>query len=329
MKQGDLFSKPPTRPENRDVTAICEGCAMSLASVEAFADLWLLDGYQRRELMLVAIEVIKPFNVYVDESIQYEKPDNRGRMLYAVTAYTATFDKWIALEAEWQRHLDLFGSPPFHFTDFMSRGGDFANLEWSNSQRNDFIELLCVTAASHTIAGFGCGIYQDDYEKALPEDLREAWKDPYYFCIYGMLSLIEGAGRRNIGVSLPRPLYFLFEEKQAFSGAALRLFTEFKEVLEKTNSPNADLFGYASFGPKKSFKPLQAADLLVSVVNRRFKEMVFKLPSKMAKPLDRLNRKRNVFVAFPNKQLLAQYVEFLREDKGLLTSQDRKRKAGT
>lgn len=276
----------------------------------------------------MVIEVVRPYNVYVDESIQYEKPDGTGRLLYAVTAYVATFDRWIELEQRWQEILCNFESPPFHFMDFMSRKGEFQGLDWSNDKRNSYMELLCATAAEHTIAGVGCAVFQDDYEHALPDDLRALWTDPYYFCIYGTLSLIEGM-QRQVGIILPRPLCFLFEEKRGFAGAALRMFTEFKEILEQTNSPNAGLFGYAAFGPKRQFTPLQAADLLVGVINRRFREMVFKLPYKMQKPLDRLNRKGNLLISLPDKERLQQYVQFLRDGKGVNVPHDRKRKPGT
>jgi len=90
-------------------------------------------------------------------------------------------------------------------------------------------------------------------------------------------------------LTLPRPLHFFFEERKKFAGAALQLFREFK-----AKSTNADLFGSAKFGSNVKFKPLQAADLLVGIVNRHFKEQVFDLPYRMRKPLDRLNRRKNL-----------------------------------
>src|SRR5713226_2931614 len=127
---------------------------MSFASIEAFADLWLLELHERQERVLMAIEVIKPFNVYVDESIQHQGP----KTLYAVTAYIATFERWIECEKRWQEVLDNFGSPPFHMTEFMAREGDFKDLGWSDEKRNNYVELLCATAAEHTIMGAGCGV---------------------------------------------------------------------------------------------------------------------------------------------------------------------------
>jgi hypothetical protein len=114
---------------------------MNHTSVRAFADLWLLTDAKRRECGLMVIEVIKPHNVYVDESVQHEKPHNQGRRLYAVTAYVATFERWVELERRCQEILDNFESPPFHFTDFMSRDGDFKDLDWDDSKRNRYMEL--------------------------------------------------------------------------------------------------------------------------------------------------------------------------------------------
>jgi len=127
--------------------------------------------------------------VYVDESVQYQHVtgEAKPRRLYAVTGYIATFNRWLKLEHQWQEVLDHFGSPPFHLTEFMARQGDFKDLGWSDDKRNEYIELLCGIAAEHTIMGVGCGIYESDYTRALPRDLRYAWRDPYYFCIYGML----------------------------------------------------------------------------------------------------------------------------------------------
>jgi hypothetical protein len=273
--------------------------------------------------VLVMVETVFPANVYIDESIQHHGKAN----LYAVAGYVATFDRWIKLEQEWRQILDLFKSPPFHFTDFMGRHGDFENLNWSDEKRNEYMELLCQTAAEHTITGVGCAIYDVDYKKGLPPELLRMWRDPYYFCVYGMLSLIEGMERKTRLV-LPKPLYLLFEERKKFQGAALRMFTEFKEILEQTTSPNANLFAKAEFGVKKDYISLQAADLLVGVVNRRFKEMVFKLPYKMKKPLDRLNRKGHLIVAFPSEPHFRKYVQFLRDGKGVNVPHNPKRRAG-
>ena len=208
--------------------------------------------------------------------------------------------------------LNHFTSPPFHMTDFMARKGDFKDLGWDDNKRNDYVELLCITAAEHTIMGAGCGIFQKDYEAALPEDLRAKWIDPWYFCVYGMLSLVAGA-ESGFGKVVPRPLYFLFDNKPEFQFKALELFGVFKGAIEK-NERDKDLFGDAAFGSRIRYAPLQAADLLVNVVNRRFKEMALRLPYKMEKPLDRLNRKGNIHIAFPDENMLRMYVEFLREE---------------
>src|SRR5208337_688188 len=100
---------------------------MSLAwSVEAFADLWMLDGEQLLMVVDVPDPPDKPWNVYVDESVQSEvtRPVPQPPFFYSVTAYVATFDRWKEFQKQWQMALNHFKSPPFHMTDFMAREGD-------------------------------------------------------------------------------------------------------------------------------------------------------------------------------------------------------------
>jgi hypothetical protein len=94
----------------------------ALRSVEAFADLWMLDS----ETLLMAVNAEdKPWNVYVDESVQsnvtVDDPIPKPPFFYSVTAYMATFARWKEFEKQWQMALNHFKSPPFHMTDFMAR----------------------------------------------------------------------------------------------------------------------------------------------------------------------------------------------------------------
>jgi hypothetical protein len=255
--------------------------------------------------MLMVIEVVRPSSVYVDESIQDDK--EAARKLYAVTAYIASFESWIKAEEEWQRILAAYDISAFHATDFLGRWGEFRN-DWVNDKRNQFMERLCAVAAEHTILGVGCGITDQDYEAALPDSLRDEWRSPYNFCVYGMLSLIRSLDA-NSRFSLPKPLYFLFDNRPKFEGEALRLYREYQGRYD----PEEKLFGDVAFGSRLKYKPLQIADLLVHVVNRRFKEMARAVPpeeSKMKKPLDILMRRGNVFISFPTKELMQEYQEF-------------------
>jgi len=130
------------------------------------------------------------------------------------------------------------------------------------------MERLCTIASERPILGAGCAISQRDWETGLPDSLREEWKDPYYFCIYGMLSLIRSKALRD-RASLPLPLFFLFDNKPKFEGAALKIYREY----QRAHDPKEDIFDGIAFGSRKKYKFLQIADLLVGVINRRFEEM--------------------------------------------------------
>lgn len=277
---------------------------MSLASVRSFAELWMLNERARRSAALVIVQLHKPYTCYADESVQTNP--RTGHEFYAATAYVATFESWIAIESEWRKILRHFGIPGLHMTDFMARQGEFKN-DWSDQKRDRFIERLCTTVAERTIMGVGCAVAKHDYEAALPQDLREAWISPYYFCVYDTLSLINGSERR-LRISLPKPLYFLFDSKKGFEGNALKLYREYQRLAD----PKEEVFGGIAFGSRDKYVPLQAADSLVHVVARRFREMADALPYKMKKPLDILDRHGNIVVAFPSEPILRKYIEFAR-----------------
>lgn len=252
----------------------------------------------------VMIEVFHKANTYVDESVRTDRKS--GQWLCCVTAYTASFDSWIKAELEWQAVLDSFEVSELHLTDFLSRKAEFEN-DWSDDRRNSFMERLCTIASQRPILGIGCAISQKDWDTGLSESVRQDWKDPYYFCVYGMLSMFRSRVLQD-GTSLPLPLFFLFDNKPKFEGAALKIYREYQAAFD----PKEEIFDGIAFGSRKKYKPLQIADLLVGLVNRRFEEMTQAIDpelSKIKKPLDLLFKKE-MAISFPTADLLKQFPEF-------------------
>jgi hypothetical protein len=253
----------------------------------------------------MAIEVFHKATTYVDESIRTDRETQQW--LYCVTAYTASFNSWIEAEREWQGVLDSFGVSESHLTDFLARKKEFKN-DWSDAKRNLFMERLCTVASQRPIMGIGAAISESDWKSGLSQSLRDEWKDPYYFCIYGMLSLIRSKVFRDTARSLPLPLFFLFDNKPKFQGAALELYREYQTA----HDPKGEIFGGIDFGSRKKYKSLQIADLLVGLVNRRFEEMTRAVDpelSKIKKPLDLLFKKE-IVISFPTAEMLRQFPEF-------------------
>jgi len=253
----------------------------------------------------MAIEVFRKATTYVDESIRTDCETQEW--LCCVTAYIASFDSWVEAECEWQRVLDSFGVSESHLTDFLARKKEFKN-DWSDEKRNLFMERLCTVASQWPIMGVGAAIRQSDWEGGLSKALRDEWKDPYYFCLYGLLSLIRTKVLRDRGSSLPLPLFFLFDNKPKFEGAALKLYREYQAAYDL----KGEIFGGIDFGSRKKYKPLQIADLLVGLINRRFEEMTRAVDpelSKIKKPLDLLFKKE-IAISFPTAEMLRQFPEF-------------------
>jgi hypothetical protein len=273
-------------------------------SVQQLAKLWMLDAEAQRRTLLVAIEVFDKFNAYVDESVRTDR--DTKQWLCCVTAYAAPFDSWIQAEIEWQKVLDFFEVSELHLTDFLSRKAEFQN-DWSDEKRNLFMERLCTIASERPVMGVGCAIGQSDWETGLSDSLRGEWKDPYYFCLYGMLSLFRSEALREPS-KLPLPLFFPFDNKPKFEGAALKIYREYQTAYD----PKEEIFDGIAFGSRKKYKPLQIADLLVGLINRRFEEMTRAVDpelSKIKKPLDLLF-KREILISFPTAKLLKQFPEF-------------------
>jgi hypothetical protein len=255
----------------------------------------------------MTIEVFHEASAYIDESIRTDRETQQW--LCCVTAYIASFDSWIEAEREWQGVLDSFGVSESHLTDFLARKKEFKN-DWPDAKRNLFMERLCTIASQRPLLGIGVAINQSDWEGGLSKSLRDEWKHPYYFCIYGMLSLIRTKVLRDSANSLPLPLFFLFDNKPKFEGAARELYSEYRTAMD----PKGDIFGGIDFGSRKKYKPLQIADLLVGLINRRFEEMTRAVDpelSKIKKPLDLLFKKE-IAISFPTAELLREFPDFAR-----------------
>jgi hypothetical protein len=249
----------------------------------------------------MVIEIHQPVNVYMDESCQGPK----DKQVYSVSGYLSSFERWVALEREWKQILEHYGVPYFHAKDFMARQDIYKNLNWSTKRRYDFVVRLATTASEHTIVGVGCAIREDEYERTMPVELKQKWKDPYGFCLYSVFCLLNQL-ENNTRLTLPsKPLYLMFDTKPKFKSVANKVLDDFNNVPELS-----DVFGDdVAFGDDKKYPPLQAADLLSWVTTR---EYVNTGPLVKA-AIEILDRKDFVWIVKPTEEMLQKYVEFVKQ----------------
>ena len=281
------------------------------STVTRLATLWGLSEYAQSRQALAVIEVCYPYNAYVDESIQ----ERHGTKVISVAAYVAAFDRWLEFESEWKGILrkyevPLDGNPEhteafFHTTDFIARQKQFKN-DWPDRKRDEFIERLAVTASEYPILGVATCINEEQYARALPEDIRGRWREPYFFCVWGvlgMLSLIE----KKFAVALPKPVWVLFDRRQKAVQFAAQIFHAVKDLSEQKN-----VFGEMGFGEMWRTPQLQAADLLVYAAARNRAERDHDAEAATYKPLQTLSRNKKLLIIHVEEDPLREYVKFVR-----------------
>jgi hypothetical protein len=294
--------------------------AAAESTVQRFAQLWRLDEHAQRTQSLVMIQTFYPYNVYADESGQ----ERFGRRVFGVASYVATFDRWLQLEERWREILAKFevpldGKPEhtepfFHMTDFIARKKQFDN-GWLDAKRDEFIELLTMTASEHTVAGVACCVDEEEYRRVLPADIQAQFREPYFFCVWGILSSLAGMEDRW-PITLPKPLWFLFDrKKKAVQHAASVFYTT------KTLRAN-NVLESMGFGETWKTPQLQAADLLTYETVRRSLEERHDPSTPLRKSFQRLSRKKNLFVIHMNEDRLNRYVELARDADRKATSGD-------
>jgi hypothetical protein len=282
------------------------------STVRRLAGLWGISASAQRNQSLALVETIYPYNAFADESQQARF----GRSVFGVAAYVAAFDRWIELEQRWREILHHFKvpldghpehtEPFFHMTDFIARKEQFKN-DWSDSKRDSFIELLTGIASDHTVTGVACCIDIDEYRRVLPDDVQDKFREPYFFCVWGVLSALSGLEDRFPIVLPNKPLWFLFDRKKKATKLASEIFYTVKEL--RANH----VLGEMGFGAMWNTPQLQAADLLTYEAIRRSLEERDDPERPRRKSLQRLDRKGNLHFIHLNEDRLKRYIELVRE----------------
>jgi hypothetical protein len=282
------------------------------STVARFAGIWGLTAEDQQRQLLTMVEVFYPYNVFADESGQ----SRYGSKAFGVAAYVASFDRWLQQEKEWCGILEKFRVPLddnpehthpfFHTTDFIAREKQFKN-DWSNTKRDEFMELLTLTASEHTVCGVSCCVIEQEYDHALPKDIKDQWREPYFFCVWAVLSALVGL-ERHFTITLPKPLWFLFDRKKK----AVKFAGEIFHLMKSVNDPK-HVLGEMGFGEMWRTPQLQAADLLVYEMVRRTLDEHHDPKLPLRKSAEKLARKGSLVFINMNTERLERYVQFVRE----------------
>lgn len=279
---------------------------MNLVGLHHLARCWRIGEKNFAERTIVAVNIIPPYHVYIDDSTQ----DRYGKKVVAIGAYVATVEAWARFERDWSGVLRRGPFPYFHTTDFFARQPPFQN-NWTNEKRNEFMERITITASEYPILGVEAAILCEEYEQIFPREIKDGWRDPRLFALHSLLVWLHGMiAHKDSRLSVPKPLHFLIERQKGFVDKAIKLFLAIKAKFDTTG-----VLGEIGCGDRLTYPPLQAADLLVYEATRNLIEGEHNPAAETRKPFEKLKRQHNIMPLELRGEILRQYVKFLREER--------------
>jgi len=234
--------------------------ALLETSVARLAGLYMAPLAERAKRSLM---ILSANNGFFDESGTHD-----GSQIITLGGLIASYEAWSRWELEWNKILASRGIKVFHFSEFMAREGEFKN-NWTNDERNLFMERLCKTISDNILVGLACSVFRDEYEACLPTSLQQTIRHPYYFGVYTVLFMLLNWKVFHVRLTLPTPIRLLFDRKKGYEGFASAIYYAVLQKFEEWGK-DVSILGDMGFGSKAVDIPLQAADLFVGVAGRHF-----------------------------------------------------------
>jgi Protein of unknown function (DUF3800) len=208
---------------------------------------------------------------YADESGTHDPTGvHHGSEVALVAGWIADKAVWDNdFEPQWQSVLDRYGvRVPFRMSEFMDKingpnNPDWPYLGWSDDIRNAFMMELIPVARDSSRFAVGGAVNVQDYDRILPEWIKDDAQHPYTFCFQLLLNVLLP----YLESSLEPPLGpddqvgFFFDQQKEFEKRARLAFHRVKTLRDYKNR-----MGALAFVDKRKYLPLQAADLLAYLI---------------------------------------------------------------
>lgn len=197
---------------------------------------------------------MSPFTIYFDDSGTHPESNT------AVAAcYVSTAEKWARLEREWHEIAAKEGFETFHMAEFAAGRGEFEG--WDDAKRRFVLGRLCSLINIRVRTGFIAGVRKPDYDEVVKKEFRKyCGRYHYSFALRTCVTGVRG-WRNEFEPSCT--MQYVFDQMGKGKGEIIDVMN--KAVQKSKEDASKDgilaLSGY-SFEDKKSFLPLQAADIL-------------------------------------------------------------------
>jgi len=244
---------------------------------------------------------------YGDESGTHDRLGVQpGSDVIAVAGYLGWNDDWKRIQTRWKNCLEKYRVSEFHLARFL-RNEEPPYRTWNKEKREEFIDELIGIARRHTCGGFGGLVVLEDYNQILPAHIKREHKHPYYFCFQMLIDILLPE-LDTLHLPAGEQVAFIFDQNQQFANGATESFKIIKQIRDKD-----DRLGSITFGSRKQYIPLQAADLIAYTVRAELSRFTKEKP----RPDWGMNlsRKKNLKIVYCNKDGLERYVQEINSGK--------------
>jgi hypothetical protein len=181
---------------------------------------------------------------------------------YVIGGYVGTEALWTALEAEWQANLKYWEITDFHLTDCLAKRGQFSRLDTHKSE-------LCALSFGQILKDANpvvvwSGLLDEEWSALAPSPaFRARYPTPYQFLFHDILWQLGAWRHQHARGEMVAPVFDVDADPRSV-----------RPILDSVRSSPLyeDLVAGVTFGSRRVFVPLQAADIIAGEMQRHWFE---------------------------------------------------------
>lgn len=218
------------------------------------------------ELALALYHRWKPSELFVILTAYLDEAGTDGRHGFVVVGgWVSTVLKWNDFDLRWRKLLGKKGLSYFHAMDYKPDREPYKS--WTDEETAAFFGAMERLLLKRTLFGFVAKLDLADYQEHYvgPGRIKGVQLDSKYgVCLRLALSLIYSTLSEHVSGDFRVNVVLEAGDKSIGAGDAIRVFNQLKDHVPEVGAH----LGTISFGKKRDFPGLQAADSMVSPAHR-------------------------------------------------------------
>jgi hypothetical protein len=257
--------------------------------------------------------VIYQFELFADESGTHDvRGLSPGSDVTVIIGYFNSRKNWDRLSQRWNTRLRRARiDKPFHMREVRN---DAPYSTRTDNKRDKFVRSLAKLARDETWFAVGATLPTKDYDEIVPQRLKDADREPYFFCLRLFFDAVLDLLRLEVDPVLTKkrkgyrktdePVAFIFDQKgdEEFQAHARRAFNAIKALRDADGRMDS-----LTFGSRATCVPLQAADLMAywgrRIVSHMIKGEAWRDPMELF-----LEERHNLMFSLYNRERLVRWV---------------------